>query len=71
MKNCGRPNVKKHIDKKDSDEYITLEILLKFGSLDNMIIKSLEQNVYYGRPGKGLIKYQGIKKIEGHRKRKR
>ena len=26
MKNCGRYNVRKHIEIKDSDEYITLDI---------------------------------------------
>ena len=71
IKNCGRPNVKNHIDIKDSDEYITLEILLKFGSMDNMIIKSLEQKVYYGRPGKGLITSRCLKTFEGQRKTKR
>ena len=26
MKNCGRPNVRKHIEIKDGDKYITLGI---------------------------------------------
>ena len=33
MKNCGRPNVRKHRYIKDSDKYNTLDISLKFGSL--------------------------------------
>ena len=42
MKNGGRRNVRKHIDIKDSDEYITLDISLEFVSLDKMIITSSE-----------------------------
>ena len=42
MNNCGRHNVKKHRDIKGSDKYSTLEILLKFDSLDKMIITSSE-----------------------------
>ena len=38
MKNCGCHNVRKHREIKDSDKYITLEISLKFGSMDKMII---------------------------------
>ena len=34
MKNCGRRNVRKHRYIKGSDNYITLDISLKFGSLD-------------------------------------
>ena len=33
MKKCGRPNVRKYRDIKDSDKYITLDISLKCGSL--------------------------------------
>ena len=42
MKNCGRRNVRKHKERKDSDKYVTLDISLKFYSLDNMKIKSSE-----------------------------
>ena len=38
MKNCGHCNVRKHIEIKGSDKYVTLDILLMFGSLENMII---------------------------------
>ena len=38
MKNGGYHNVRKHRDIKDSNKYITLDISLKFGILDNMII---------------------------------
>ena len=40
MKNCGGRNFRKHRDIKDSDKYTTLYILLKFGNLDKMRIKS-------------------------------
>ena len=39
MKNCGRCNVRKHKDIKGSDNYVTLDISLKFDNLDNMKIK--------------------------------
>ena len=42
MKKCGRLNVRKHRYIKDSDKYTTLDIYLKFGSLDKMITKSSE-----------------------------
>ena len=38
MKNGGRCNVRKYRDIKDSDKYTTLDISLKFGSLDNIRI---------------------------------
>ena len=34
MNNCGRHNVRKHRDIKGSDKYVTLDISLKFESLD-------------------------------------
>ena len=43
---CGRRNVRKHREIMDGYKYITLEILLKFGSLDNMIITSSEPKDY-------------------------
>ena len=59
-KNCGRHNVSKHRDIKDSDRYITLDISLKFGSLDKMKITSSEPIYYLGRSEKGLITYLGL-----------
>ena len=38
MKNCGRRNVRKHGEIKGSDNYFTLDILLKFDSLEKMMI---------------------------------
>ena len=42
MKNCGRHNVRKHKEIKGSEKYVTLDISLKFDSLDNMKITSSE-----------------------------
>ena len=36
MKNCGNRNVRKQREIKDSDKYVTLDILLKFDSLDKI-----------------------------------
>ena len=40
MNGFGRRNVRKHIDMKGSDKYFTLNISLKFESLDKMRITS-------------------------------
>ena len=40
MKNCDCRNVSKHREIKDSDKYVTLDILLKFYSLDKIRITS-------------------------------
>ena len=61
MKKIGRHNVRKHIEIKDSDKYITLYISLEFGSLDKMRITSSEPKYYFGRSVKGLITLVGIK----------
>ena len=42
IKNCGRRNVSKHRDIKGGDKYVTLDISLKFDSLDKMKITSSE-----------------------------
>ena len=42
IKNCGRRNVRKHKEIKGSDNYVTLDISLKFDSLDKMKITSSE-----------------------------
>ena len=36
MKNCGCSNVRKHKEIKGSDKYVTLDISLKFDSLEKM-----------------------------------
>ena len=40
MKNCGCRNVRKHREIKGSYKYVTLNIFLKFDSLENMRITS-------------------------------
>ena len=46
---------------KDSDRYVTLEILLKFGSLNKMRITSSDPKDNLGRSGKGMITSLGLK----------
>ena len=60
MKNCGRHNVRKHREIKGSDKYVTLDISLKFDSLDNMKIKSSESKEKLEISGKGLINSLGF-----------
>ena len=60
MKNCGRRNVRKHREIKGSDKYITLDISLKFGSLDKIMITSSEPKDDLVRSGKGLIAFLGL-----------
>ena len=43
MKKCGRRNVRKHKEIKGSDKYVTLDILLKYDSLDKIKITSSYQ----------------------------
>ena len=49
MKNCGRRNFRKHREIKVSDKYVTLNISLKFDSLENMRITYSESKVKLGR----------------------
>ena len=61
MKHCVRRNVSKHGEIKGSDNYITLEMFLKYDSLKKMIITSSESKDTFGRSGKGLITSLGLK----------
>ena len=61
MKICGRRYIGKHREIKDSDNYITLGILLKFVSDKKMRITSSDPKYYLGRSGKGLITFMGLK----------
>ena len=63
MKCFGRQNVRKHRGIKNVNKYITLEILLKFGSLDKMKIIPSDPKDYLGRSGKGFINSLGLKTI--------
>ena len=61
MKICGCRNVRKHKDIKGTDKYVTLDISLKFDSLDKMKITSSESNGKLEISGKGLITFLGFK----------
>ena len=61
----------KNIEIKKDDKYITLDISLKFGSLENMKIISSDPNYYLGRSVKGLITPLGIKIIVMSNKNKK
>ena len=68
MKICDRCNVRKHKDINGSDKYVTLNIVLKFDSLDNMKITSSESKGKLKKSGKGLITYLGFKtKARSHK----
>ena len=64
-------NVRKHREIENSDKYITLEISMKFGSLEKMRIKSSEPEVNLERSGKGFITSMGIKSKVMSKKYKR
>ena len=61
MENGGRHNIGKPRDIMDSDKYITLDILLKFASLEKIRITSSEPKDYSGRSGKCLTNSLGLK----------
>ena len=71
MKSCGRCNFRKHIEIKDSDKYITLDISLKFVSLGKMRITSSEHKDNLGRSVKGFITALCIKVKASPKKYKR
>ena len=50
--------------------YITLGMLLKFGSLDKVKITYLDPKYYLGRSGMGLITSLGLKTNASSRKKK-
>ena len=60
IKNCGCCNDRKHRDIKGSDIYVTLDISLKFDTLENMEITSSDPKDSFGRSGEGLITSLGI-----------
>ena len=68
MKICGRHNVRKQREVRGSDKYVTLDISLKFDSLDKMKIKSPQSKEKLERSGKGLITSMGFKaKVRPHK----
>ena len=60
MKFCGRRNVRKHREIKGSDKYVTLDISLKFCSLDKIKITYSESKEKLERSGRGLITSLGF-----------
>ena len=63
MKNCGHHNVRKHREINNSEQYVILDIYLKFGDIYKMKITSSEPEYYLGRSVKGVITSLGIKSI--------
>ena len=61
MKNCGCQNFRKHRDIKGNEKYATLDISLKFGSMDKMRITFSEPKDNLGISGKELITSLGLK----------
>ena len=71
MKIYGRLYVRKHIEIKGSDKYVTLDVSLKFDILDYMKITSSESKDNLRRSGKVLITSMGIKaKVRSHKYKK-
>ena len=70
MKNCARRNVSKHREIKNGEKCITLDISLKFGSLDKMEITYSDTKDYLVRSGKGLITSLVINTIGRSKKKK-
>ena len=71
MKICGCHYVSKHREIMNGENYITLDILLKFGSLDKMKITSSEPKYYLVRSRKGLLASLCIRTNVRSKKRKR
>ena len=63
MKNCSCRNVSKHREINNGEQYIALDIYLKFRNLEKMKITSSEPKDYLGKSGKGLITSMGLKTI--------
>ena len=70
MKNGGRRNVRKHREIKNGEKYITLDISLKFFSLDKIKITSSDKKYCVGRSEKMLITSLGLKTIVKSKKNK-
>ena len=57
----GCRNVRRHRDIENGEKYTTWDILLKFGSIENMRIISSDAKDYLVISGKGLITSLGLK----------
>ena len=71
VKNYRHQNVRKKREINGSDKYVTLDISLKFDSLEKMKITSSESKDNLGRSGKGLITSMGIKEKVSPKKYKK
>ena len=69
MKIYGRSNVMKHREINNGEKYTTLDISLKFDSLDKMKIASSYPKYYLGESGKGLITSPGLNTIGSSKKK--
>ena len=71
MKICGHCNAIKHRELNNDEKYRTLDINLKFDSLDKMIITYSEPKYCLERSGKGLITSLVLKTIVRSKKNKK
>ena len=71
MKNRGSQNVRKHREVKNGEKYITLEISLQFGSMENIKSTSLEPKDNWLRSRKGLITSMCLKTVVMSKEKKR
>ena len=71
MKDCGCCNVSKNKDIKGNEKYVTLDISIKFDSLNKMKITSSDSKEKLERSGKGLITSLGFRvKVRPHKYKK-
>ena len=49
MKNCGHHNVGKHRDTNNGEQYVVLDISLKFFNMENKKIISSEEKILFGK----------------------
>ena len=71
MKNCGCCNFRRHREIKVSEKYVTLDISLKFDSLDKIKTTSSESKDKFEILGNGLITSMGFKAKVGPHKYKK
>ena len=61
IKNGGRRKISYHKEIKDSDKIVTLNVSIKFDSLNKMETTSSESKGKLGRSGKGLVTALALK----------
>ena len=72
MKNCGLCNVRKHRDINNGEQYISLDISLKFGNLENIKTTYSEPKDCLGRSGiRGWLPLWVSRPLEGQNMLKR